>query len=166
MIIESIKDMQENLYNSCNLHIRNLTFEKNSDLYFSCFFYLENKKILFKIAKKTPKKFGWFVTLWKRVEGLSLPYDKVDDVEFVVVCITENDQVGQFIFSKEVLLQKNIFSTNNKGGKRAIRVYAPFTEVLSNQACETKKWQSKYFIDLKCFDLQNINKLKNLYSIN
>lgn len=133
--------MQYNTYAQCGLKIESFLPKDTISKYCSHIFNLNNKNILFKIAKKTPKKTGWFVTLWKR----------------------NSDNIGQFIFPKTVLLEKKILSQNNKGGKRAIRVYTPWDKVTSTQASQTQSWHSPFFVDLKLVNSDSFLKIKTLY---
>lgn len=125
---------------------------------------LNTIEIEFRVAKITPTKNGHFVTLWKRIEkGPITPYDIKDSVDLFVVCVREGNKFGQFVFPKHVLAAKDIVSNDGMGGKRAIRVYAPWVKIESPQASKTQNWQMKHFIDLsdknEKFDFDNIRKL-------
>ena len=106
-------------------------------------------KIRFRVAKITPKKVGHFVTLWKRVgNGPIQPYDISDDVDFFVISTRHGAHLGHFVFPKNLLREKNIFSLNGHGGKRGIRVYPPWDKPMSAQAQKTQLWQHKYFLEI------------------
>ncbi len=165
-MLETIKKAQSNLYAACDLKIENFLPEQESSEYYAHSFSLKSKNIRFRIAKKTPTKTGHFVTLWKRgADNIIAPYDQSDPVDFFVIAILDNGKIGQFILPKSILLSKNIFSENNKGGKRAIRVYSPWDKATSTQAIQTQKWQDQYFVDLTSKNPESIKKIKTLHSI-
>lgn len=112
-------------------------------------FYLNKKYICYREAKVTPTKTGQFVTLWKRnISGIIEPFDVSDGIDFVVIGVRNDNQFGQFIFPKSILLEKEVFSTKIKEGKRAIRVYPPWSETTSKQAQKTQLWQLDYFFEI------------------
>ena len=164
-ILKTVTDRQNQLYTQCNLIIEHFTPEPESSEYYAHTFTLKNQNGLFRIAKKTPTKTGWFVTLWKRgADNIIAPYDESDSVDFVVISIVSDHNVGQFIFSKKVLREKNIFSTHNLGGKRGIRVYSPWDTVTSLQAAKTQGWQQSYFVDFSLHPAASALKIKQLYT--
>lgn len=112
-------------------------------------FYLNEKRICYREAKTTPTKTGQFVTLWKRnIFGIIEPFDSSDHFDFVIIGARKNDRFGQFIFPKSILIEKEIFSTKVKEGKRATRVYAPWDITTSKQAQKTQQWQLDYFFEI------------------
>ena len=105
--LETVKNAQGKLYAECGIEIENFAPEKESAEYYAHHCLLKTKNILFRIAKKTPTKIGWFVTIWKRgADNIIAPYDASDPIDFVVVAILKNNEVGQFIFPKSILLKK------------------------------------------------------------
>jgi hypothetical protein len=135
-----------------------------SSEYYAHTFTFEDKTCLFRIAKKTPTKSGWFVTIWKRgSDNIIAPYDESDSIDFVVIAVSDGNNVGEFIFPKTVLAKINIFSANGKEGKRATRVYTPWDKTTNAQAAKTQKWQVQYFVDLTLKNPENISKIKTLY---
>ncbi|MCS5711926.1 MepB family protein [Candidatus Berkiella aquae] len=119
-------------------------------------FKLNSLSIQFRIAKITPTKIGQFVTLWKRIgQGPIQPYDASDHIDFVVICTQKDNQFGQFVFPKSVLLDNDIFSHHNQGGKRALRVYPRWDQSSSKQAQKTQSWQLKYFLEMP--NLQSVD---------
>jgi len=162
-ILSIVQDAQNNLYDTCDLKIKDFNSELESLEYYAHVYYVKSKSVRFRIAKKTPKKVGWFVTLWKRVGETIAPYDASDSIDIVASTILDRKKIGQFIFPKEILLQKKILSVNNKGGKRAIRVYSPWDKVVSLQAIKSQKWQEKYFVNLDLKNIHDIEKVKKLY---
>ena len=164
-ILKKVIDAQNCLYDACDLKVANFLPEQESSKYHAHCYCLGIKNVRFRIAKKTPTKTGWFVTIWKRgADGIIAPYDQSDLVDFFVVGIVNHSKIGQFIFPKSVLLEKNIFSENGKGGKRAVRIYSPWDDTISSQAAKTKKWQGQYFIDLTLKNSKNITRMESLFS--
>lgn len=154
-------------YTPAGIKITNFEQELESQEYAALRFKINNLNILFRVAKTTPTKTGQFVTIWKRLNnGPIMPFDSSDPIDLVIIGVNQNKGTrrGQFIFPKKILLEKKIFSLNNKGGKRAIRVYAPWDKAENVQAQATQRWQLLYFFefgpDIK-LDTQKINLLVN-----
>jgi hypothetical protein len=165
-VLEIVKNVKSNMYAKYGLKIENFLPEEESSEYHGHTFTLKNKNGLFRIAKKTPTKTGWFVTIWKRdADNIIVPYDRIDAIDFVVIAVSDNNNVGEFIFSKTILLKKNIFSEDAKEGKRAIRVYTPWDTTISTQAAKTQKWQGQFFVDLGSSNSEHTLTIKNLYSV-
>ena len=140
---------KENIFKKAGLEIISLQKEDESQEYSAYRFLLNNKKICYREAKITPTKTGQFVTLWKRNEsGIIEPFDYSDPIDFVIISVRKDLNWGHFIFPKKILLEKGIFSTNNKEGIRATRVYPPWDETTSKQAQKSQKWQLDYFMML------------------
>lgn len=172
MIDVDIFNTLELIYKPNNLIISNIFKEQESQEYNAYTYTLNSKnnamKILFRAAKITPKKVGQFVTLWKREGGGPIqPYDLTDDVDLFVINIYNNKHSGQFVFPKNILCEKGIVSQNQKGGKRAMRVYAPWDITESRQAKTTQAWQIKYFLDIPHSDYTAVDpvRVKKLYHI-
>jgi len=120
----------------------------------------------FRVAKKTPTKVGQFVTLWKRIgKGPIQPYDIKDPIDIYIICVQEGKNVGQFVFPKNVLASEDVLSKSGKGGKRAIRVYAPWVKTESSQASSSKLWQTKYFINMSDSKKIDLDRVKKLYGV-
>lgn len=131
-------------------YIRELVLDKESSEYGAAFFMMNQSRIVFRVAKTTPTKTGQFVTLWKRInDGPIQPFDFSDPIDYAIICVRSKNHAGQFIFPKKILCDQKVFSVNQKGGKRAIRVYAPWDDANSPQAAKTKKWQGAFFVDGK-----------------
>ncbi|RYY32229.1 MAG: hypothetical protein EOP46_19460, partial [Sphingobacteriaceae bacterium] len=123
------------LYDKQGLVVENLQTEKESSEYGACTFTLNGQRIIFRVAKVTPKKPGLFVAIWKRADnGSTKAYDFADDFDLMVISVTIGDNFGQFVFTKSILKTKGIISYNGKGGKRGIRVYPPHVQNLNKQA--------------------------------
>jgi hypothetical protein len=138
--------------------------EDESTDYNACSFKVEGHSIQYRQAKITPTKNGQFVTLWKRnSNGPIQPYDSSDKIDFVIVKVRAKNDLGLFVFPKELLIKHGVFSVNNKGGKRAIRVYPPWDSAQSKQAEKTQKWQLDFFLDTSKNKSLDVTKSKSLF---
>ena len=150
------------LYNECGFQLQNLIWNSESTDYGACSFELNNYKIQFRVANITPTKIGQFVAIWKRNnEGITAPFDVTDSLDFLIISVRDSENFGQFIFPKSVLVSKGIISQDEKGGKRGIRVYAPWDKPENKQAMKTQAWQVNYFVEIKKnshLDLEFVNK--------
>lgn len=147
-----MKELEETLakiYQPAGLDIQDFESEPESQDYGACQFRLGGQKIVFRIAKTTPKKVGQFVVLWKRAASGGIePFDIKDDVDFFVVAVHTPTHTGQFVFPKEILYEKGILQGKASDGKRAIRVYSAWDITTSGQAKNTQAWQADYFFEL------------------
>ncbi|MNC78310.1 MepB protein [compost metagenome] len=66
----------------------------------------------------------------------------------MVVSVADESRHGQFVFDREILAAKGVMSIDGEGGKRAIRVYPPWSRPVAKQAVKTQEWQLKYFLAL------------------
>lgn len=150
------------VYNGCNFTISKPQSEAESTDYDAYNFHLNGKSICYRKAKITPTKTGQFVTLWKRNKnGIIQPFDFSDAIDFVIISVCKDGLSGQFIFPKNILLEKGIFSTAAKEGKRATRVYPPWDETTNKQAQKTQNWQLDYFY--KIAPDPDLSKFKTLF---
>lgn len=144
-IIASLK----NLYHYNNLCCESVVPEKEHAAYGAYCFTLNKKTIKFRVAKITPTKTGCFVTLWKRNDfGISSPHDINDPFDLYIIHVANNDHIGQFVFTKQLLTNKGILSVENQGGKRGFRLYPPWEQSLNKQAKQTQSWQVPYYFDI------------------
>lgn len=154
------------LYNECGFQLQNLIWNSESTNYGACSFELNNYKIQFRVANITPTKIGQFVAIWKRNnQGITAPFDVADSLDFMIVSVRDSENFGQFIFPKSVLVSKGIVSQNEKGGKRGIRVYAPWDKPENKQAIKTQAWQVNYFVEIKKnlhLDLEFVKKILSI----
>ncbi|MBS1986914.1 MepB family protein [Candidatus Dependentiae bacterium] len=129
--------------------------------YGACTFTINNQVITFRVAKITPTKIGQFVTLWKRIDsGPIMPYDIADPIELFIISVRSDKKLGQFIFPKDILLQKGFISSDDIGGRRAMRVYPPWDKPDNRQAKNTQAWQLLYFAEIQpIFDIHRIQAL-------
>lgn len=140
---------KELVYDCCNLKCTQPLPETESAEYSAYRFEIDKKTICYREAKITPTKTGQFVTLWKRnISGTIEPFDFSDAINFVIISVRKENNFGQFIFPKAILLEKGIFSTPTKEGKRATRVYPPWDITSSKQAQKTQHWQLDYFLEI------------------
>lgn len=156
---------KEIVFDKAELQLTSLQKESESQEYSAYRFLLNNKKICYRAAKITPTKTGQFVTLWKRNQtGIIAPFDYSDDIDFVIVMVRKDQNWGQFIFPKKTLLEKGIFSTQNKEGIRATRVYPPWDETTSKQAQKTQKWQLDYFYHFTDQDKIDLDEIRKIFA--
>ncbi|GAG75353.1 unnamed protein product, partial [marine sediment metagenome] len=155
------------VYNPCEFKCSPPIAETESTEYGAYAFNLNGFSTRFRVAKITPTKIGQFVTLWKRsAKGPIQPYDVSDAIDFFIISVRNVNYFGQFVFPKSILCEKNIFSTNAKGGKRGIRVYPPWDKTTSKQAKKTQEWQIKYFLEISKDHSIDCARVKLLYSRN
>ncbi|MHA7304787.1 MepB family protein [Arthrobacter sp. TMN-49] len=135
------------VWNPAGLACDDVRSEPESAEYAAHRLTLGGRQALFRVAKTTPTKVGQFVTLWQRsVEGPIRPFDMDDGVELFVVQGASGAGPGQFVFPARALARHGVVSVEGKGGKRAIRVYAPDVLTTNAQARSTQKWQCTYFL--------------------
>lgn len=147
------------VFKELEIVIKRISLEKESEIYNACQLVLNDKKVLFRTAKITPAKIGQFVTLWKRTaNGIIAPFETKDDFELVIIQTKTENHFGYFAFPISALIEKNIFSTDWKEGKRAIRVYPPWDKTTSKHAQKTQQWQLEFFIEIP-FEKEKIQKL-------
>ncbi len=158
-----LKIAKELIYDKCSFDITNPKLNSESAEYGACSFDLNRKTIQHRVSKITPTKIGQFVTIWKRnKDGVTEPYDILDDIDFVIITSKCGDNFGQFIFPKSVLADKGIITKNGKEGKRGIRVYPPWDTATSKQAEKTQSWQTKYFLTIQNDNSTDLEKAKRL----
>jgi len=158
-----LKTIKELFYDKYGLSIAQLVINPESKEYEACSFLLNEKKVVYRQAKITPTKAGQFVTVWKRnAVGITAPFDSDDSVDFIVITVKTDTQLGQFIFPKAILITKGILTYNGKDGKRGMRVYPPWDFVSSKQAMQTQSWQTDYFLQLNNENTMNQMRAKDL----
>ncbi|WP_426099775.1 MepB family protein [Pseudomonas sp. PSPC3-3] len=133
--------------------------------YGGCRFMLGTRQVVFRVAKTTPTKIGQFVTLWKRPYATSViaPLDSNDNIDFVVIHATGTEQSGQFVFDRATLLSHGVMSINGVGGKRALRVYPPWSRPIAKQALQTQRWQLQHFVTVDPSDQASLQHIKSLF---
>lgn len=139
------------LYMPHNLILTAIQEEKQNSMYGAGTFQLSSKTIRFRVAHVTPRKTGQFVAFWekdKNNKNQPYLYDEAPDLLVITVCKSDND-FGQFIFPKKVLLKHAILKSSGTKGKMAMRVYPSWDSPASKQAIKTQEWQLPYFVDLR-----------------
>jgi hypothetical protein len=141
--------------------------EIESGEYGACRLELNGRVTLFRVAKTTPTKIGQFVTIWKRpAPGDDIaPLDSGDGVDFVIVSVADERHRGQFVFDQAALLKYGVMSREGVGGKRAIRVYPPWSTPVAKDAIGTQQWQLRYFVALAPQDANAVARLRQLFRI-
>ncbi len=155
------------VYSPAHLNVSNIIREAESSDYGACRFVISGCHVVFRIAKTTPTKIGQFVTLWKRSAPLNkiAPIDTQDGVDFIVINVSNNNNNGQFIFNKSLLVSKGIMSSHGKGGKRAIRVYPPWAKPVANDAIKTQQWQVPYFFSIPPDGTTDSLKIRKIFGL-
>ena len=144
-----IQQFEQSILKSLNLSLSNLEKDLECEEYFGYNLNINQSFIKFRKAKITPKKVGQFVTLWKRNQtNQTQPFDENDPFDYYIVATEDASRLGFYIFSKAILIEKQILSTHNKEGKRGFRVYPNWTKPENKQALKTQNWQQAYFIEV------------------
>lgn len=163
-IYPDLKLVKELVYDKCGFQLTNLKLNLESLAYGACSFELDGKKIEHRTAKITLTKTGQFVTIWKRnINGITEPFDILDEIDFIVITAKSGDNFGQFIFPKSVLVDKGIMAQNGKAGKRGIRVYPTWDALINKQAEKTQIWQTKYFITIGSDNSAELDRAKKIF---
>lgn len=144
-----------------NFSLIKYEFEQWNQEYESFNFEFNGIEFKSRLAKKTPKKVGYFVAFWcKNENGKNRPFNFDESKDKLIINILDGYKKGQFIFPKELLVKKGIISSEKHKGKMAIRVYPSWEQNLNNTAVSTQKWQIPYFLDFsKDFDKKKIKEL-------
>ena len=162
---EIIQKFEDFVLKSMNLSISNLEKDAECDEYIGYNFNVNEFFIKFRKAKITPKKVGQFVTLWQRNnENQTEPFSVNNQFKLYIIAVEDADKRGFFIFSKEILAEKNILSTEKKEGKRGFRVYPDWVIPTNKQAEKTKNWQTDYFIEITENNQVDFIKLEKLFN--
>ena len=99
-----------------------------------------------RLAKKPPKKNGYFVVFWEKNESnTNQAYAYETSPTFIIIIVKDKHQCGYFKFPKEVLLKQGILRSQEKAGKMGIRIYPTWEKELNSSAQKTQKWQAPYF---------------------
>lgn len=106
----------------------------------------DKRVIRCRLAKRTPKKEGYFVAFWEKDNSnTNTPFKDISSPDYLAIIIDDDDKKGIFILPKEIAISKGILSTNHKMGKMAMRFYPPWCTKLNNTARKTQQWQNEYF---------------------
>lgn len=163
MILSTI---DKTIFQPLGLKLSDLETDPECKEYSGHSFRLNDVDIKFRTAKITPTKTGQFVTIWRRNEkGVTSPFDQNDPFEFYIIATQKENDLGVFIFPKDILLEKGILSNGIKDGKRGIRVYPSWDTVESKQAITTQKWQTKYFLEFSSNKEHDLQRAKLLLAV-
>ena len=155
-------EIKTKIYDKISLEISEVNNELEGRKYDACSFDLDGMQIISRSSKITAKKNGQFVTFWKRnVKGITEPFSETDRFDFYVINVKTENNFGQFVFPKSVLINKGIISTEKKDGKRGFRVYPNWDNTENKQAKKTQEWQLEYFYEIN--KLTDLDFVKNLY---
>jgi hypothetical protein len=99
----------ETFFAKVEVSISDFLLETESSEYGACQFLINDKKIVARIAKITPKKIGQFVTIWQRNQsGITEPFQESNQLDFIFIFAKQEKQFGVFVFPTNVLLEKGI----------------------------------------------------------
>lgn len=142
----------QHLFENTSILFKDFILEKESQEYDACHFKLNEIRVQYRKAKITPKKEGQFVTFWKRIpSGIIAPFEEADPFDYLIVAVETENESGYFIFAKAVLASKRIITTKLKEGKRAFRIYPPWSNPKNKQAIDSQKWQSACYVEKSNF---------------
>lgn len=154
------------VFDVCGLKLSDFAQHTESLEYGACSYILHGKIIQHRVSKITPTKAGQFVTLWHRnKDGFTQPFKISDKIDFVIIVSRSNNNLGLFIFPKNILADKGIISVRDKDGKRGTRVYPPWSVAISKQAKQTQSWQLHYFLTIHTEHPTDLSLIKNLFAI-
>lgn len=139
----------------------NYEFEQWNQEYEAFNFEFSGVDFKSRLAKKTPKKAGYFVAFWRKNEtNKNRPFNFEESKDKLIINILDGSKKGQFVFPKELLFKKGIISSEKHKGKMAIRVYPSWEKDLNKTAISTQKWQVPYFLDFtNGFEKEKIKEL-------
>lgn len=155
------------IYEPNGLTVKLVQEEKQNAKYGAGTFQLSSRTVRFRVASITPTKAGQFVAFWEKdINNKNQPYLYEEAPDLLVITTFKNEnEFGQFIFPKEVLLQRDILRSTTTNGKMALRVYPGWDSPSSKQAMTTQKWQLPYFVDMCNLNKLPLGKIYELYSI-
>jgi hypothetical protein len=159
---KNLSQIKSLVYDFIDYEILDLEKEQESQEYDACRFRLNEKSIISRSGKITPKKVGQFVSFWERNRhGITQPIKYISPFDYYIVNVKKENELGQFVFPKSVLIKKGIVSSPLKEGKRGFRVY-PIWDIANNkQAQKTQEWQLDYFYSIQ--KPLDFNRIKRLY---
>lgn len=164
--IEKLIPAKKTVYDICGFNLTKLIAEPESADYGACNFFLNDSLIVSRVAKITPTKTGQFVTLWKRnSNGIICPHQTNEAADLYVINCFKEKLFGQFVFSKEILMEKGILCSAQKKGKLGFRVYPAWDLTENKQAQETQKWQLPYFLEINDGLALDMGRVKKIYSL-
>ena len=154
------------VYEPNQLAVTSVREEPQNAKYGAGIFKLDSKTVRFRVANATPTKVGQFVAFWEKdQDNVNQPYGHETAPDLLVINTFESEnKLGQFVFPKDILLNKKILTSHSSKGKMGIRVYPSWDLPASDQAKKTQNWQQKYFIAFSESDETTNQKIIELYS--
>ena len=106
MTFKSVQ-LMEDLVRNLNINFEIYANEKWNKEYEALDLSINHIKCKSRLAKKTNKKQGYFVTLWtKDSMSVNQPFEYANFPEKLIVNVIDKDKLGQFIFPKDELLKR------------------------------------------------------------
>ena len=142
--MESI-EILKNIFNTIQIvQIEN----QNSD--YEGIVFEDNKSLKYRsrLAKKTPKKNGYFVAFYERENNKNKPFNELSLIDFLIILVLVDSKKGIFMIPKVECIKRSIISSSTSKGKMAMRFYPNWCKDLNCTALKTQKWQSLYFKNL------------------
>ncbi|MGM0220131.1 MepB family protein [Enterococcus sp. AZ126] len=125
-----------------------LNYEEQNQEYEGMVIKNFSKKIRYRIAKKTPKKAGYFVAFWEKDQHFqNQPFSSRNSPDLLAISVIDGNKRGIFILPKQICIDKKILSNGIEKGKMAMRFYPTWCTNLNSTALHTQKWQVNYFTD-------------------
>jgi hypothetical protein len=130
------------------MQVTNLIREVEGKAYAAWHMEIDGRKAVFRVGKATPKKAGYFVTVWQRPSkgAAYMPFHIDDGIDFVAIFVADGEKSGLFMFDKKILLAKRIFAGCGTKGKGGFRIYAPWSVPENSAALKAQEWQHEFFM--------------------
>lgn len=127
----------------------NLIIDPHNQEYEGFDFSIADTRYRSRLARKTPKKAGYFLAIWEKdSESKNSPFAANAFPDYLIVNIIDGERRGQFIFPNIILMRHGILKSPSMPGKMAFRVYTPWDKDLNMSAAKTAKWQLPFFVAL------------------
>src|SRR5699024_2195701 len=123
------------IYEPYDLIVNSDQEEKQNSKYCAGTCQLSSRTVRFRVANITSTKAGKYVAFMEKDrndKNQPYLYEKAPDL-FVITTFKSENEFGQFIFPREVLLEKGILRSDLTKGKMAIRVYPSWDNPSSKQ---------------------------------
>src|SRR5699024_7708167 len=112
------RDILDMVSDDFNFSIRKFELEVWNYEYEAINININNNSFKSRLAKKKPKKAGYFVTLWLKNElEKNRPYNYDEMKDKLIINVLDGDNKGQFIFPKELLADKGVL---RRSGERRV----------------------------------------------
>ncbi|RBQ28706.1 MepB family protein [Aliarcobacter vitoriensis] len=128
----------------------NIVKVENQNVDYEGMIFEDNKTVRYhsRLAKKTPKKGGYFVAFYERENNKNKPFNELISMDFLIILVDDESKKGIFIIPKTECIKRGIISSSTSKGKMAMRFYSNWCKNLNSTALKTQKWQSLYFKNL------------------